>query len=72
MIVKEREVPIELRLLRSLHTRMELAEKDRQYLSNLEKGYEGENLFDAIFNRFNNECIVLTIYYFKFLIKHFK
>lgn len=60
MILKEREVPFELRLLRSLHTRMDLTEKDQQYLANLEKGYEGEKRFDEIVNRFNLECIVLN------------
>ena len=46
-LIKTRTLPKELRLLRLLAARMALPEKDHKRYVNLEKGYEGEILFDA-------------------------
>lgn len=59
MIYKERDVPTELKLLRSLQNRMELTEKDKQYLSNLEKGFKGEKMFDELVLGLNDGNIII-------------
>ena len=46
MILKERAVPLELRILKLLDARTELEEKEKKYLHNKAKGYEGEKMFD--------------------------
>ncbi|WP_052352915.1 hypothetical protein [Neobacillus dielmonensis] len=45
--MKQRPVPKELKILRALKPRIVLPEKDRKRYVNLEKGYEGEVMFDA-------------------------
>lgn len=42
MEYKVRTEPLELQVMRILIARADLAESDRQYYRNLEKGYEGE------------------------------
>lgn len=46
MLLKERKEPTELVVMRQLDVRMELPTKEKYQLSNLEKGYEGEVIFD--------------------------
>lgn len=46
MIVKTRTESRELSVFRALNSRMDLSPKDETYYSNLEKGYQGEILFD--------------------------
>lgn len=46
MIIKPRYESLELRIMRSLNVRMNLAAKDEIYYFNLEKGYKGEQKFD--------------------------
>jgi hypothetical protein len=46
MILKTREEPLELKLLRSLNNRMKLSEKEVNYLISLEKGFKGEQMYD--------------------------
>lgn len=46
MLLKERKEPEELKILRQLNVRKELSTKEKYRLSNLEKGYEGEVIFD--------------------------
>ncbi|WHX99576.1 nuclease-related domain-containing protein [Neobacillus sp. DY30] len=48
MFKKSRALPPEVVILRILNERMELTEKDKQNLWNLEKGYEGEVKFDKL------------------------
>ncbi|MHC0036662.1 nuclease-related domain-containing protein [Pseudoneobacillus sp. C159] len=48
MILKERSESEELLILRSLNTRMELTDKEKQHYVNLERGYEGEVKFDLM------------------------
>ncbi|WP_223702482.1 nuclease-related domain-containing protein [Sutcliffiella deserti] len=46
MILKKREIPLELQLLRSLRPRMQFSEKEESYYQHKEKGFEGELHFD--------------------------
>ncbi|TYS69770.1 NERD domain-containing protein [Sutcliffiella horikoshii] len=48
MLVKSRTMSREMQIYLSLNARMTLHEKEQQYLWNLEKGYEGECMFDAL------------------------
>ncbi|KPB04531.1 nuclease-related domain-containing protein [Bacillus sp. CHD6a] len=48
MLVKSRKLSVEMQIYQSLNARMTLLEKEKQYLWNLEKGYEGECMFDAL------------------------
>lgn len=45
VFLKSVSIPLELRLLRCLHPRMNISSKDTQYYVNLEKGFEGELRF---------------------------
>ncbi|EDL63846.1 nuclease-related domain-containing protein [Bacillus sp. SG-1] len=46
MIIKERDVPRELQILRALRPRMKFNENEESYYQYKEKGYEGEMKFD--------------------------
>ncbi|KAA9014048.1 nuclease-related domain-containing protein [Niallia endozanthoxylica] len=48
MLIKPLQVSTELKILRSLNIRMQLSSSEKQYYTNLEKGYEGEKKFEAI------------------------
>jgi hypothetical protein len=48
MELKKRTMPKELQLFSSLAPRFELSTKEKQTYSNLQKGYEGELMFDRI------------------------
>ncbi|WP_404430026.1 nuclease-related domain-containing protein [Sutcliffiella horikoshii] len=48
MLVKSRTKSMEMHLYLSLGARMTLLEKEKHYLWNMEKGYEGECMFDAL------------------------
>ncbi|MCM3665112.1 NERD domain-containing protein [Mesobacillus subterraneus] len=60
MILKERTKPEELVILQALQPRMELEEKDGQYLWTLEKGYEGEVQFDQWFTKHRVESLIIN------------
>ncbi|MDT8858889.1 NERD domain-containing protein [Alkalihalobacillus sp. MEB130] len=45
-MMKQRSESLELLMLRSLYARMDLGAQTEQYYMNLEKGYEGELIFD--------------------------
>lgn len=47
MIIKTRVEPLELKLLRSLGIRGNLSEKEANYLTSLEKGFKGEQMYDV-------------------------
>ncbi len=51
MFLKERSESEELWRMRSLNVRMRLALKDVYYYLNLEKGFKGEQMFDALLNK---------------------
>lgn len=57
MIIKYRTEPRELQLLRSLHVRMELSEKDKQNFIFLERGYQGEKKFDQLVTDLD-DCLI--------------
>ncbi|MBU8879992.1 NERD domain-containing protein [Bacillus sp. FJAT-29790] len=60
MVIKPRFEPVELKILRCLNTRMDLSVKEKQYYINLEKGYEGERIFDDLLKNLSNEWIILN------------
>ncbi|WP_223593074.1 nuclease-related domain-containing protein [Neobacillus bataviensis] len=65
MAKKNRIESKELRILKSLNTRMTLAEKDRQHYYSLKKGYEGEVMFDTLTEKLQYECTILNDLLFK-------
>lgn len=60
MLLKPRSESRELLLLRSLNSRFNLSIKDKQYYLNLEKGFEGEIMFDLLFDENDNKTIMLN------------
>jgi len=60
MIYKHLKEPKKLIILRSLHNRMNLSETDRQSYYSLEKGYEGEVMFDRLTEKLQCECLILN------------
>ena len=60
MPYKPRTESTELLILRSLHTRMNLPEKDKQHYFNLKKGYEGEVMFDSLTEKLQCECFIVN------------
>lgn len=64
MIIREREEPFELKILRLLNPRMTLP--DKQHFSNLEKGYEGELQLDVWLEDLSTECLIVN----ELLLKH--
>jgi hypothetical protein len=49
-----------LKSLRILNIRMELTEDEQKYYLNLEKGYEGEVLFDLLTEQLQCDCLILN------------
>ncbi|MGM0834523.1 MAG: nuclease-related domain-containing protein [Bacillota bacterium] len=64
-MIKTRTESAELVILRSLNTRMELSEKDKQHYHYLQKGYDGEVKFDSLTENLQCECIILNDLLFK-------
>lgn len=60
MIYKERTKPNELLTMELLGRRMHLHHKDKQHLLNLQKGYEGEMLFDSLTKKLPSQCLILN------------
>ena len=60
MLYKSRSESAELLILRSLNARMNLPAKDKQHYFNLQKGYEGEVLFDSETAKLQCECFILN------------
>lgn len=57
---KSRTESNELRILRVLNKRMNLSEKEKQYYFALEKGYEGEKIFDSFTVKLMCDCLILN------------
>lgn len=57
MEYKPRREPIELKKLKVLNVRMTLTDKEKQHLSNLQKGFDGELQFDQLVNQLECECL---------------
>ena len=47
-------------ILKSLNTRMDLPDKEKQHYLNLKKGYEGETQFDLLTEKLQCECYILN------------
>ncbi|HHY73657.1 MAG TPA: NERD domain-containing protein [Bacillus bacterium] len=60
MILKPRFESTELQLLRFLHSRAKLSDKDANQYFRLEKGYEGETKFDEWLKDLSDDWIVLN------------
>lgn len=59
-LLKPRSVPLKLRVYRSLNARMELSPEEKKYYSNLEKGYQGEVMFDQLTAKLQNNLYVIN------------
>ncbi|TYS69476.1 NERD domain-containing protein [Sutcliffiella horikoshii] len=66
MLVKSRTVSVEMQLYLALAARMTLLEKEKQYLWNMEKGYEGECMFDVLTEKVDGDHLVVN----DLLLKH--
>jgi len=60
MFKKNRSKSNELRMLNALNPRMNFTGKEKQYHFHLEKGYEGEIIFDVMLDRLENENLILS------------
>jgi DNA-directed RNA polymerase subunit M/transcription elongation factor TFIIS len=60
LIDKKRTEPVQLLNLRYLNIRGNLTEKERHYYTSLEKGYEGEVLFDERIQGFSDSWLFLN------------
>ncbi|SES27964.1 Nuclease-related domain-containing protein [Gracilibacillus ureilyticus] len=73
MIIKARQKSEEYVLLESLHARNALAEKDKQYFGGLQKGYEGEVLFDSwMEEELTADCLIINDLLLKQRNNHFQ
>lgn len=60
MFLKTRTESLELRLFRFLNERVNLSAEDKQYYLNLEKGFEGELLFDKHLESLSNDWLIIS------------
>lgn len=60
MILKQRTVPNVLKIMRFLNVRKELSEEEKKYLDKLEKGYQGELMFDQLTKKLKNDFIIIN------------
>jgi hypothetical protein len=60
MHFKPRVEKDELKLMRFLNTRMDLPEKDKKHFLNLQKGFEGEKMFDLLTEKLSEERFILN------------
>jgi hypothetical protein len=60
MFLKERYESEELKVLKALNTRMVLSEKEKQYYLNLQKGFEGEVMFDGYLQQITMQSYILN------------
>lgn len=72
MFKKNRSEPEDLRVMKALNYRMELPDKDKQYYLNLQKGFEGEVLFDEYLQRIEIESFILNDLLFELNHSHFQ
>ena len=59
----EREKPISLMIMESLEKRGTLSAKQKQYLYHLQKGFEGEQLFDHMTDQLNDNYLILNDFF---------
>lgn len=72
MFLKNRCESEELRVLKALNSRMDLAEKEKQYYFNLKKGFEGEVMFDGHLKRIVIQSLILNDLLFEQNHSHFQ
>jgi hypothetical protein len=60
MTYRARVESILLKTFRILNTRGELTEDERKYYLNLEKGYQGEVMFDELTEKLQGDCYILN------------
>jgi ribosomal protein S27AE len=60
MPFKPRTEPPKLRIMRSLNSRMDLTEVEKKYYLNLEKGYQGELMFDSMTENLHSGYLTLN------------
>ncbi|WNS75269.1 nuclease-related domain-containing protein [Bacillus sp. DTU_2020_1000418_1_SI_GHA_SEK_038] len=60
MIIKIRKESVELKLYRYLNIRTKLSDKERNYYMTLEKGYQGELMFDAISEPLSTNWLIIN------------
>jgi len=60
MIIKPRFEPSELKLLKFFNRRMNLSVKESNYFLNLEKGFEGEQVFDLWLSNLSENWLILN------------
>ena len=60
MLVKKRSESNELMVLRSLSLRMNLSKKEKHRYFNLEKGYQGEVIFDHLLENIHEDQLILN------------
>lgn len=60
MLKKPRTLSDEIKILRILKTKGSLTVEEKQHLYVLEKGYEGEVMFDALTEKLENENLILN------------
>lgn len=59
MLYKPRTVSPEIFVLNSLNLRLELSSNEKQYLANLQKGFEGEKMFDSLTENLIENCYII-------------
>jgi hypothetical protein len=72
MFKKNRYESEELKVLKALNVRMELAEKEKQYYFNLQRGFEGEVIFDGYLKRIGIQSYILNDLLFEQNHSHFQ
>ncbi|MFK4998085.1 nuclease-related domain-containing protein [Bacillus sp. N9] len=55
-----RKEPTELAVLKFLNNRMDLSDDFKRYYFNLQKGYDGERMFDSLTESLQSECLILN------------
>lgn len=60
MIYKARTIPRELEIYQLLNSRKNLLDNERKHLYALQKGYEGELLFDSMTSFIKADCLILN------------
>jgi hypothetical protein len=59
-VVKQRSVSHELGVMHSLNTRTDLSKEEKKHYLNLEKGYQGEVMFDQLTVELQNDILVIN------------
>jgi hypothetical protein len=59
-IAKQRSVSYELGVMRSLNTRTDLSKEEQKHYLNLEKGYQGEVMFDQLTGQLQNDILIIN------------